>query len=340
MKVVLGLSGGVDSAVAALRLRDMGHSVEAVWLDLGFGDPAAARETAAQLGLPFSVEQAAEPHRRLVRAPFAAAYQAGLTPNPCAVCNPTVKLPALLRAAERLGGDQIATGHYAALEPRNGRVCLRQSGGDKDQSYMLAMVGQPLLERLCFPLSGLSKPEIRSIARQRGLIPAEAPDSQDICFIPDGDYGSWLERQGLGQPPGDFVDEDGQVLGRHRGLHRYTVGQRRGLGIPAAQRLYVCRLDGSHNTVTLGPAERLLTDKVSLSPPLWGAMAETDAPFTCLVKLRSRPSKTEALVTPGPEGLRLHFASPQRRPAPGQLAVGYDGDGFVLFAATILEDLP
>ncbi len=337
-KVVLGLSGGVDSAAAALLLKRQGYEVHGVWLDLGFGSPEGAREAAAQLGIGFSVFDAAEAHERLVRAPFAEVYRSGRTPNPCAVCNPTVKLPSLLRAAEAIGAEKIATGHYAAVEERFGRPCLRRSGGDKDQSYMLALVGPELLGRLLLPLSGRTKPENRALAREAGLRSASAPDSQDICFIPDGDYGAWLEERGQGLPEGNFVDASGLVLGRHRGRHRYTVGQRRGLGVSAETRLYVLRLREEDNAVVLGPERELMTDSILVGDVCWGAMAPAEGPFRCEIKPRSRPTRYPALVMPEKEGLRIRFDAPLRRPAPGQLAAGYDEEGFVLFGGTILEE--
>ena len=339
-KIVLGLSGGVDSSAAALLLREAGYEVHGVWLDLGFGSPERAREAAYQLGIGFSVFSAAEVHERLVRAPFAAAYRDCLTPNPCAVCNPTVKLPSLLAAAEGIGAERIATGHYAAVEMRSGQPCLRRSGGDKDQSYMLALVGPALLEKLVLPLSGFTKPQVRTIAAEAGLVTADAPDSQDICFIPDGDYASWLESRGETLPPGDMVDAEGRVLGRHRGLHRYTVGQRRGLGVPAGERLYVCALRKADNTLLLGPETALMTDRITVKDILWSAAVGAEAPFRCDVKTRSRPALYPAEVRPAEGDLEIVFDKPLRRPAPGQLAVGYDGDGFVLFAGTITEDTP
>ncbi|MBR4702957.1 MAG: tRNA 2-thiouridine(34) synthase MnmA [Oscillospiraceae bacterium] len=337
-KVVLGLSGGVDSAAAALLLKRQGYEVHGVWLDLGFGSPEEARGAAAQLGIGFSVFDAAEAHERLVRAPFAEIYRAGRTPNPCAVCNPGVKLPSLLRAAEAIGAEKIATGHYAAVEERLGRPCLRRSGTDKDQSYMLALVGPEILGRLLLPLSGRTKPENRALAQEAGLHNAGAPDSQDICFIPDGDYGSWLEARGQGLPEGSFVDASGRVLGRHRGLHRYTVGQRRGLGVSAEGRLYVLRLRREDNAVVLGQEGELMTDSITVGNVVWGAMAPAEEPFRCEIKPRSRPARFSALVTPTEEGLRIDFDAPLRRPAPGQLAVGYDQEGFVLFGGTVLEE--
>ena len=334
-KIVLGLSGGVDSAAAALRLRKQGWDVTGVWLDLGFGDPEPAREAAKQLGIAFSVFDAAEAHERLVRIPFGEAYQHGLTPNPCAVCNPGVKLPSLLAAAEHIGAAHIATGHYAAIETKNGRVCLRQSGGDKDQSYMLSLVGKDILARLVLPLSGLTKPEIRAIAAAAGLKNADAPDSQDICFIPDGDYGAWLEARGFGLPAGDFTDRDGRVLGHHNGLHRYTIGQRRGLGVSADSRLYVCALDGARNRVILGKESELLTSEIHVADLHYGLLESLDAPLRAEVKLRSRPQKVSALLVPDGDGLTLRFDTPVRRPARGQVAAAYDEEGFVLVAGTI-----
>ena len=339
-KIVLGLSGGVDSSAAALVLREAGYEVHGVWLDLGFGSPERARVTAAQLGIAFSVFSAAETHERLVRAPFEEAYRNCLTPNPCVVCNPTVKLPSLLKAADAIGAARIATGHYAAVEMKNGRPCLRRSGGDKDQSYMLALVGPELLARLTLPLSAYTKPQVRELDARAGLATADAPDSQDICFIPDGDYGAWLEARGGALPPGEMVDGNGKVLGRHRGLHRYTVGQRRGLGVPTGERLYVCALRPGDNTLLLGPEAALVRDRITVQDVHWGALPGAEALFRCGVKTRSRPTVYQSEVIPSEGGLTICFDSPIRRPAPGQLAVGYDDEGFVLFAGTIAEETP
>ena len=337
-KVALGLSGGVDSAASALLLREAGYEVHGFWLDLGVGSPEKAAQAAAQLGIPFRVLDVKAQHEALVRAPFAEAYFAGRTPNPCVVCNPTVKLPALLAAAEALGAEHIATGHYARIEERNGRPCLRKAGGEKDQSYMLARVGPEILGKLLLPLADRTKTEIRALAASAGLAAAEAPDSQDICFIPDGDYGAWLEARGMGLPPGDFTDASGRVLGRHRGLHRYTLGQRRGLGVAAETRLYVCKLDPAANAVVLGPEEQLLTDTLYVNDICWGAMEAASGPFRCPVKPRSRPKTYPAEVSPAGDSLRIRFDEPLRKIAPGQLAVGYDEEGFVLFAGTVADE--
>lgn len=338
MKVALGLSGGVDSAAAALLLKEAGWEVHGFWLDLGFGSPEKAARAAQQLGIPFGVLDIKDKHEALVRAPFAEEYRAGRTPNPCVVCNPSVKLPALWEAAEGIGAEKIATGHYAAIEMRGGRACLRKAGGEKDQSYMLARVGPEMLGRLLLPLAGRTKAETRALAADLGLAAAEEPDSQDICFIPDGDYGAWLEARGLSLPAGDFVDADGRVLGRHRGLHRYTVGQRRGLGVSAESRLYVAELRRETNEILLASREDLDTREVLVRDLNWVSVPERREPFPAEVKLRSGPRKTAALAEPRGDGsLLLRFDAPVRRPAPGQLAAGYEGD-LLLFGGTICRD--
>jgi tRNA-specific 2-thiouridylase len=338
-RIVLGLSGGVDSTVAAKRLLELGYAVEGVWLDLGFGSPAAAERAAAELGIGFSVFDAADAHERLVRAPFGEAYRRGLTPNPCAVCNPRVKLPSLLAAADKLGAEKIATGHYAAVRRgETGRMELLASGGRKDQSYMLALVPQEQLERLVLPLTGLEKPEVKSAAAASALSAAGEKESQDICFIPDGDYGAWLERRGLGRPEGDFVDASGRVLGRHRGIHRYTVGQRRGLGVSWESRLYVGELRPEREQVLLCPAEDLLVTEVRAEAVNWVSVSPRQEPFPAEVKLRHSRQRTGALVLPEADGsLSLRFSEPVRRPAPGQLAAGYMGD-LLLFGGSVCRN--
>lgn len=333
-RVLLGLSGGVDSAQAALCLREQGYAVEGVWLDLGFGDPEAARQTARELEIPFSVFDASGAHEQLVRAPFGEAYCRGLTPNPCALCNRLVKLPSLLAAAEQGGIRYIATGHYGRTVHTAQRNLLLTSGGNKDQSYMLALLDQETLGRLLLPLAGLEKSQVRSLAGAAGLNASGAKDSQDICFIPDGDYGAWMEARGLRLPEGNFVDPEGRVLGRHLGAHRYTVGQRRGLGVSAASRLYVKELRPERREVVLCTAEELLVEEVAVEEVNWVSCLPKKEAFTAGVKLRSGPRMQEALVIPEGEGLRIRFPTPVRKPAPGQLAAGYEGE-LLLFGAVI-----
>ena len=337
-RVVLGLSGGVDSSDAARRLLGEGWEVQGVWLDLGFGSPEPAERTARELGISFRVLPVGEEHEKLVRTPFGEAYRAGLTPNPCAICNPRVKIPSLLRAAEDWGAEKIATGHYARTDTGpDGRVRLLASGGRKDQSYMLALLSQAQLGRLILPLAGLEKPEVKSSAASAGLGAAGEKESQDICFIPEGDYGAWLEARGLGLPEGDFVDGAGRVLGRHKGLHRYTIGQRRGLGVSAESRLYVGELRGETTEVLLCTREELLTREVLVRDVNWVSVEAQNAPFPAEVKLRSGPSRSAAEAEPREDGsLLLRFRDPVRRPAPGQLGVGYAGD-VLLFGGTVAK---
>ncbi len=337
-RVVLGLSGGVDSAEAARRLLADGWEVQGVWLDLGFGSPASAERTAGELGIDLRVLPVGEEHEKLVRTPFGEAYRQGLTPNPCALCNPRVKIPSLLRAAEEWGAEKIATGHYARTDTGpEGRVRLLASGGRKDQSYMLALLSQAQLGMLLLPLAGLEKPEVKSSAASAGLGAAAEKESQDICFIPEGDYGAWLEARGLGLPEGDFVDPAGRVLGRHKGLHRYTIGQRRGLGVSAESRLYVGELRGETNQVVLCSREELLTREVWVQDVNWVSVPERDTSFPAEVKLRSGPARASAMAEPQGDGsLLLRFREPVRRPAPGQLGVGYDGD-VLLFGGTVAK---
>lgn len=327
-KVVLGLSGGVDSAVAASLLAQ-DYEVICVWLSIG---PAAAGEkdaaaSARYLGLPFErvdISQALEQH---VCAPFAAAYCAGRTPIPCAVCNPMVKFPALLAAADRLGADYVATGHYAATERgADGRALLRRGSSANDQSYLLSRLPQQILSRALFPLGPYEKQNVRAIAKDRGLPAADKPDSMEICFIPDGDYAAWLERRGAVPPPGDFVDRNGHILGRHRGIHHYTLGQGRGLGISGPHRYYISAIDPVRNQVVLSDGTDLFADLVRCHSPNWISIPALDAPRTVTVRLRHSRTETPALLYPVENGVEIHTTCPVRAPTPGQMAVFYDGD--------------
>ena len=233
-KVVLGLSGGVDSAVAAHLLRESGLEVYGLYLDNGLPGADAAREAAATLFIPLTIVDGREAMEKHVCAPFAAAYLRGETPNPCILCNPAVKFRALLDEAWRIGAKYIATGHYARTE--NGAIYRGQP--ENDQSYMLCRLTPDEVNALLLPLAPYKKTEVRTLAEELGLPVAHKPDSMDICFIPDGDYAAWIERRGITPPPGDFV-LDGKAVGKHRGIHHYTVGQRRHFGIGFGKRVYV-----------------------------------------------------------------------------------------------------
>ncbi len=319
-KVVLGLSGGVDSAVAGRLLLEAGHRVEAVYLDNGVGDAAPARQAAAQLGVPFHVADIRPALEREVCGPFAGAYRAGLTPNPCALCNPRVKFPALLAWADRLGARWVATGHYARAEA--GR--LLRGGAGNDQSYLLARLTRPQLARCLFPLGGYEKAQVRALAAGYGLSAAQRPDSMEICFIPDNDYPRWLEARGMAAPPGDFVDREGRVLGRHGGIHRYTLGQGSGLGLSGPRKYYVSAIRPETGQVVLSDGSDLTVRQVRVGGLNW--LVET-VPAQAAARFRHSRTDTPVTLVPQGEGELLVLAPEGvRAPTPGQLAVFYQGD--------------
>lgn len=325
-KIVLGLSGGVDSAVSACLLKEAGYEVYGHWLDIGLGGGEDARTVAERAGIVFSAGDVRDALDRQVMTPFYEDYLAGRTPLPCAVCNPTVKLPALFARAQEVGASLVATGHYARIGTgADGAPVLLRGRHRNDQAYMLARLPREWLGRIRFPLGGYEKPEVRALAERFGLPVAHKADSMEICFIPDGDYAAWLERRGPTPPPGDFVDRDGTVLGRHRGIHHYTIGQRRGLGISAGQRLFVSSVDAARDRVVLSDGGDLMADTVWCSAlnPL------ADLRDGAAVSVRLRHSKDETPATlrrTADGGARLDLHTPARAPTPGQLAVFYDGD--------------
>ena len=324
-RVVMGLSGGVDSAVTARLLQEQGYEVYGHWLDIGLGSRADAEAVAAKLGIPFSVGDIRGALEELVCKPFEEDYLAGRTPIPCARCNPAVKFPALFRRAEEVGAYYVATGHYARiLRDETGEAFLYRGESSKDQSYMLARLPKANLDRILFPLGSFEKTQVRALARQYGIPVAEKPDSMEICFIPDQDYAAWIEARGPTPPPGNFVDGQGRVLGRHRGIHRYTIGQRRGLGIPAGHRLFVSQLRPETNEVVLSDGEDLYVQE---------AFCREINPLAPLrdgqeISLRLRHSKVTdpAVLHWAGDGVRLEIKTAARAPTPGQLAVFYDGD--------------
>ena len=323
--VVLGLSGGVDSAVAARLLLAAGYSVYGHWLDIGLGGREEAATVADTLGIPFSTGDIRDQLKREVMDPFRADYLAGRTPLPCARCNPTVKFPALFQRAAEVGADWVATGHYAKIvEDETGEVLLCRGEHTNDQAYMLARLPKALLSRLVFPLGPYEKVQVRQLARDFGLPVADKPDSMEICFIPHGDYAAWLEAQGTVPPPGDFVDRTGKVLGHHKGIHHYTLGQRRGLGIPAEHRLFVSELRPAENQVVLSDGTDLMADRVWGTD--WNPLAPLAEGETVTVRLRHSKTETPARLTLTAEGPLLDLLAPARAPTPGQLAVLYRED--------------
>jgi len=327
-KVVLGLSGGVDSSVAALHLLSQGYEVFPLYLDIGLGGEEAARHTADRLGLSFAAVSVADELERHVCSRFYEDYLAGRTPIPCAHCNPTVKFPALLRYADAIGAARIATGHYARIgQGSDGKPLLLRALSANDQSYMLARLPRTMLERILLPLGEADKQTVRQEAEGEALPAAHRPDSMEICFIPDNDYPAWLDRRGGTPGPGNFVDSSGTVLGTHKGFHHYTLGQRRGLGIPAAGRLFVSAIRPQTNEVVLSFGEDLHADRVFCEELNWLAEGELSAPRTVSVRLRHSRRADEATLFPlGGGRVELQMHTPARAPTPGQLAVFYEDD--------------
>ena len=320
-KVVLGLSGGVDSAVAAAMLsQDL--EVHCLYLDTGTGDAGEAAALADAMELPFSTADVRGQLEQQVCAPFAADYLAGRTPLPCARCNRLVKFPALLAEAERVGAHWVATGHYA----RTANGALFRGRPANDQSYLLARLSTEVLQRVTFPLGYYEKAQVRTLAAAMGLSVADKPDSMEICFVPHDNYAAWLEARGAAAPPGDFVDPEGRVLGRHRGIHCYTLGQRRGLNIPAAHRLFVSAIDPRTNRITLSDGSDLGRTQVVCERPNWLISPPPSGSFSCTVRLRHSKRDDPVQVQAEGERVVLRSDTPLRAPTPGQLAVFYDGE--------------
>jgi tRNA-specific 2-thiouridylase len=331
-KLILGISGGVDSSLAAELLR-AGYDVTGVYLDTGSGSPDAAMDTARTLGIPLLIRNVRAAFEQEVVEPFCRAYMEGLTPNPCVMCNRRVKLRMLFDTADEIGARTVATGHYARIVEFEDAPALAMAK-TKDQSYMLWAIEPEWIARLVLPLGDIvSKEAVREHARKLGLSSADTADSQDICFIPDGDYGGFLERRGMALPEGDIVDPDGRVLGRHRGLQRYTVGQRRGLGVAAGDRVYVAELDRVHNRVVLARGDVLLTDTVEVRGARY--LREVPERFSGMVKLRLGMKAAACEVTRTADGFTLRLAEAVRQPAPGQSAVVYTEAGVLLCGGMI-----
>ena len=340
-RVFVGMSGGVDSSAAALLLQRQGYEVEGVHLRLlgelplpeGCASPAAAdaQAVAEKLGVPLHLLDLSREFRESVAADFIREYQAGRTPNPCIVCNRRIKFGAMLDAALSLGGEYLATGHYARIRydaPSGRWLLLRGTDPARDQSYFLCRMTQFQLSRTLFPLGEMEKPAIRELAEAAGLVTARKRDSQDICFVPDGDYAAFIARcVGEESPAGDFLDAEGKVLGRHKGFLRYTRGQHKGLGLVTERPLYVQRKDPVTKAIYLGPDEALYSREATVRDCNWIAAEDLTEPRRVTAKIRHSRQDCPATVEPlGGGRVRILFDEAQRACAPGQSAVFYEGD--------------
>lgn len=345
-KVLVAMSGGVDSSVAAYLLQQQGYACIGVTMRLyenetagiprghtccSLDDVEDARAVAYDLGMPYYVLNFTEEFDEKVIRKFVQVYQNGGTPNPCIDCNRCLKFGALLERALLLGYDYLATGHYARvkLDEASGKYrLLRGRDRSKDQSYVLYQVGQHQLAHLLLPVGEYDKPSIRRSARQAGLINADKSDSQDICFVPDGDYTRFLQEYGgVKMIPGDFVDRAGHVLGRHKGLPCYTTGQRKGLGVSAGKHVYVLRKNAQDNTILLGDNEELFTSVLTAGRVNWISGETPASPLRVTAKTRYSQTEAAATVHPLPDGrIRVEFDVPQRAITAGQAVVLYDGE--------------
>ena len=355
--IAVAMSGGVDSSAVAALLRRDGHSIVGLTMQLwnqrrlpelvpeggatgrccSLDDVYDARFVAQQLGIPYYVVNFEARFEEQVVKPFIDEYLAGRTPIPCTLCNNFIKFDQFLDLAAGVGADKIATGHYARIsfDETTGRYQMRKGRDEaKDQTYFLFGLTQDQLSRTLFPLGGYSKPEVRALAHELGLTVAAKPDSQEICFVPNGDYAAFIDayfrERGIApeQTHGEIVDTEGRVLGEHSGVHHFTVGQRRGLRIAAAEPLYVIATQPAGQRVIVGRNQDLLRARLVAKDVNWISLPSIAAPTRARVKIRNKHLAAEATLYPTSEATRVevHFDEPQRAVTPGQAAVFYDGD--------------
>jgi tRNA-specific 2-thiouridylase len=361
MKVAVAMSGGVDSSAAAAILKEQGHELVGFTMQLwnqrrgisvdengeplpsrccSLDDVYDARRVAEELSFPFYVLNLEREFERDVVQPFVTSYLNGETPIPCVACNSRLKFASLDRLAISLGCEKVATGHYARVEfdASSGRYgLLRGFDPQKDQSYFLWELTQEQLSRSMFPLGEMSKPEAREAARRNDLAVAEKSESQEICFVPDGDYAGFIDRYLAAEKQddrlpgvGEIVSTRGELIGEHSGIHRYTIGQRRGIGISAAEPLYVTGIDSENNRIIVGNQDELSSEEFTAGGVNWIALANPPGPVRAEVRVRYRHTAAPATITPLPDNrARVRFDEPQRAITPGQATVFYRGDEVV-----------
>ena len=339
-KALIGMSGGVDSSVAACLTQKQGYDCAGGTMRLhnfsgcGAEDTQDARAVAERLGIPHHVFPFQPEFEQHVIRQFVSAYESGLTPNPCIQCNAHLKFGAMLEKALQMGFDYVVSGHYARIrqDETTGRYLLyKAEDRSKDQTYFLACLNQHQLSHILFPLGSLTKAQVREIAEKEGLVTARKRDSQDICFVPDGDYAAFLRRYtGKSYPEGNYLDLDGHVVGRHKGAVCYTRGQRKGLGLAMGSPVYVCKKDMQANTVTVGPNEALFSSALRAKDWNWFPFPVLTAPMAVTAKIRHSQHELPGTVYPEENGFaRVEFADPQRAITPGQAVVLYNGDDVV-----------
>jgi tRNA-specific 2-thiouridylase len=346
-RALIAMSGGVDSSVAAFLMLKNGYTCVGATMKLfnneeagvpyestccSLSDISDARSTAFKMGIPYYVFNFTEDFKPCVIDRFINGYSSGMTPNPCIDCNRFIKFSRFLERADVLSCRYISTGHYARVVSENGRYLLKKAkDSSKDQSYMLWFLKQKQLSRIILPLGEITKKDTREIAAQQGFVNAEKPDSEDICFVPDGNYASAIERlSGKKFPKGDFLDKNGRILGCHNGIINYTIGQRRGLGLGSDKARYVCSIDPVKNTVTLGDKEDLTVRTVDVSDVSFTFYESSPRSIRAGVSLRYRQKEVHATIYPDGKGnAHIEFDTPQRASAGGQSAVFYDGETVV-----------
>lgn len=353
-RALIGMSGGVDSSVAAFLMLQQGFGCIGATMRLydgsdedstccGLDDVEDARAVAQRMGIPYYVFNFKSDFEQQVIRKFVRCYEAGETPNPCIDCNRHLKFDRLLRRALELGCDYVVSGHYAQVKQdvQTGRYLLYKAADKaKDQTYFLACLDQQQLSHILFPLGALTKAEVRRIAEENGFVNARKRDSQDICFVPDGDYAAFLRRYtGKDYPEGNYLNLDGAVVGRHKGAVCYTIGQRKGLGIALGAPVYVCQKDMQANTVTVGPNEALFSKALRAKDWNWFPFPVLTEPLRVTAKTRHSQFEQPATVYPEENGFaRVEFDEPQRAVTPGQAVVLYQ-DELVVGGGTITDAL-